>query len=175
MKKVLSMVLVLFVAATGFMYAGGQQEDTAKGEIVITILHYKAGQNVGGKFFLPQVERFNEKYAGTYKLVIEEIPQDSYMNKIKQLAQQNKLPALIEGMDEEWFFNVIAANEMSLDLSDWLKSNRAISDLVIDASLDFVTGDNSPKNLCICVRDCSSADRHNGIFLTASSGISLKN
>ena len=139
MKKVLSMVLVLFIAAAGLMFAGGQQEDAAKGEIVITIPHYKAGQNVGGKFFLPQVERFNEKYEGTYKLVIEEIPQDSYMGKIKQLAQQNKLPALIEGMDEKWFFDVIAKNEMSLDLLDWLKSNRAISDLVIDASLDFVT------------------------------------
>ena len=139
MKKVLCMVLVLFVVTTGFMYAVGQQEDSAKGEIVITIPHYKAGQNVGGKFFLPQVDRFNEKYEGQYKLVIEEIPQDSYMGKIKQLAQQNKLPALIEGMDEKWFFDVIAKNEMSLDLSDWLKSNKAISDLVIDASLDFVT------------------------------------
>jgi len=121
------------------LFANGQDEATDNGEIVITIPHYKAGQNVGAKFFLPQVERFNEKYAGTYKLVIQEIPQDSYMGKIKQLAQQNKLPALIEGMDEKWFFDVIAKNEMSLDLSDWLKSNKAISDLVIDASLDFVT------------------------------------
>ncbi len=140
MKGTLVFISILaFLCAGTMLFANGQDEDAANGEIVITIPHYKAGQNVGGKVFLPQVARFNEKYAGIYKLVIEEIPQDSYMSKIKLLAQQNKLPALIEGMDEKWFFDVIAKNEMSLDLSDWLNNNKAISDLVIDASLDFVT------------------------------------
>ena len=40
------------------------------GETVITIPHFKSGENVGAIFFLPQVERFNEKYAGQYKVVI---------------------------------------------------------------------------------------------------------
>ncbi|MCK5672711.1 MAG: hypothetical protein KAH95_05010, partial [Spirochaetales bacterium] len=104
MKKTLTFIFILVFLCTGSMlFAGGETEKAAGGEVVITIPHYKAGQNVGGKFFLPQVARFNEKYAGTYKLVIEEIPQDSYLGKIKQLAQQNKLPALIEGADKKWF------------------------------------------------------------------------
>ena len=118
MKRTFAFIAILvFLCAGTMLFAAGQKDDSAGGEVVITIPHYKAGQNVGGKFFLPQVERFNKKNEGVYKLVIEEIPQDSYMGKIKQLAQQNKLPALIEGMDEKWFFDVIAKNEMSLDLS----------------------------------------------------------
>ncbi len=140
MKKILVFVLILaFLCAGTMVFATGQQETVAKEEVVITIPHYKAGQNVGAKFFLPQVERFNKKYEGTYKLVIEEIPQDSYMTKIKQMAQQNKLPALIEGSDKKWFDEVIIRNGMFLDLSDWLKNNKAISDLVIQESLDYVT------------------------------------
>jgi len=96
MKRTLVFITILaFLCAGTMLFANGQDEETTNGEIVITIPHYKAGQNVGGKFFLPQVARFNEKYKVIYKLVIEEIPQDSYMGKIKQLAQQNKLPALI--------------------------------------------------------------------------------
>lgn len=140
MKKTLMFVVILaFLCAGVMLFAEGEKEDAAKGEIVITIPHYKAGQNVGGKFFLPQVERFNEKYAGTYKLVIEEIPQDSYMNKIKQLAQQDKLPALIEGADKEWFKDVIINNGLFFDMSDWFNGNKAIKNLAIKASLDYVT------------------------------------
>ena len=92
MKKTLMFVVILALLCAGsILFIGCQKEEAAKEEIVISIPHYKAGQNVGGKFFLPQVERFNEKYAGTYKLVIEEIPQDSYSNKIKQLAQQDNV------------------------------------------------------------------------------------
>lgn len=140
MKKTLTFIFILaFLCAGSMLFAGGETEKAAGGEVVITIPHYKAGQNVGGKFFLPQVARFNEKYAGTYKLVIEEIPQDSYLGKIKQLAQQNKLPALIEGADKKWFEDVIIKNGLFYDMSDWLNSHKAVKDQVIQDSLEFVT------------------------------------
>ena len=140
MRKTFTFIAILvFLCAGTMLFAAGQKDEAAKGEVVITIPHYKAGQNVGGKFFLPQVERFNEKYAGTYRLVIEEIPQDSYMDKIKLLAQQDKLPALVEGADKKWFKEVIVKNGLFYDLSDWLTGNKAVKDLPIKASLDYVT------------------------------------
>jgi len=140
MKKTLMFVIILaFLCAGTMLFAGGESENAASGEVVLTIPHYKAGQNVGGKFFLPQVERFNKKYAGTYKLVIEEIPQDSYQGKIKQLAQQNKLPALIEGADKKWFQDVVIENGLFFDMADWFNSHKAVKDRAIQDSLDYIT------------------------------------
>ena len=50
---------------------------------------FLAGENVGAVFFLPQIERFNKKYEGKYKITVEEVVQDSYAEKIKHLAAQN--------------------------------------------------------------------------------------
>jgi len=111
----------------------------AKQEVVLNIPHYKSGENVGAKFFLPQVERFNQKYAGQYKIVIEEIPQDDYMQKIKLLAQQNKLPALIEGGDKVFMEEVIIANNLFYDLKPWLDSKPEIKNLMMEASIDYNT------------------------------------
>lgn len=85
----------------------GTEQGSAQGEVELKIPHYKAGQNTGVKFFEPQMERFNEKYAGTNKIVIEQMPQESYNVKMKQLAQQDKLPALVEGGDPEWLSTYI--------------------------------------------------------------------
>ena len=46
--------------------------------------------------------------------------------KIKQLAQQNKLPVLVHapgsgGIDTQWFKQVILADDMAYDLSDFGK------------------------------------------------------
>ncbi len=41
--------------------------DTSSGVVEVTIPSYKTGENVGAVFFEPQVERFNEKYAGQYR------------------------------------------------------------------------------------------------------------
>ena len=63
--------------------------DTNSGVVEVTIPSYKTGENAGAAFFVPQVERFNEKYAGKYKINLESAPQDSIFNdRLKQLAQQ---------------------------------------------------------------------------------------
>ena len=107
---------------------------------------YLAGENVGAKFFLPEVERFNEKYEGKYKITVEEVPQASYADKIKQLAQQNKLPVLVHapgsgGIDTQWFKQVILANDMAYDLSDFAKENPDVAANWVDGSVDFCTVD----------------------------------
>lgn len=158
MKKIFSIFLIL-VMVTSLMVGCSKTEDTrvdnsketqkaevksdssskdeSSKEVVLNIPHYKAGQNVGGKFFLPQVERFNKKYEGMYEVVIDEIPQDSYMEKIKQLAQQNKLPALIEGAEKEWFEKVIIANDRYYDLSNFIDSNPDLKDLLVVDSMMY--------------------------------------
>ena len=100
----------------------------------------------GAKFFLPEVERFNEKYEGKYKITVEEVPQASYADKIKQLAQQNKLPVLVHapgsgGIDTQWFKQVILANDMAYDLSDFAKENPDVAANWVDGSVDFCTVD----------------------------------
>ena len=129
-----------------------------EGVVELTFPTYLAGENVGAVFFTPQVERFNKKYEGKYKITIQEIPQASYAEKIKQLAQQNKLPALVHapgsgGIDVNWFNTVVVANNMSYDLKGFLDEHPDISRLVLDDSLTYCTVNG--KVVCmplICVR-----------------------
>ena len=107
---------------------------------------YLAGENVGAQFFLPEVERFNEKYEGKYKITVEEVPQASYADKIKQLAQQNKLPVLVHapgsgGIDTQWFKQVVLANDMAYDLSSFAEENPDVAANWVDESVDFCTVD----------------------------------
>lgn len=98
--------------------------DTNSGVVEVTIPSYKTGENAGAAFFVPQVERFNEKYAGKYKINLESVPQDSIFNdRLKQLAQQNKLPVLVEGGDPDWVKNVVIPNGLAYDLTDWIDAS----------------------------------------------------
>lgn len=159
MKRLMAMVLAVAMAVTLFAGCGtkpagnGTAETAAKAAaaetekakpkepVEIKIPHYKCGQNVGGKFFLPQVERFNKKYEGVYKIVIEELPQDGYLDKIKQLGQQNKLPPLIEGADKDWFEKVIIANQKYYDMTEWLNGKADLKARLIPNSLQYNTKD----------------------------------
>ncbi|HZG84340.1 ABC transporter substrate-binding protein [Paenibacillus sp.] len=128
-------------AANGEGNADGQTgAETPKQEVVLNIPHYKAGQNVGGKFFLPQVERFNAKYDGQYEIRIEEVPNDAYKEKIKLLWQQNKLPALIEGGDTQFIEELIKRDQI-YDLKPWLDSKPELSKQLIEDSVAYNTRD----------------------------------
>ena len=146
MKAKRSVALTMAAAMTlGLVVSNGP---LAKADDVVEIKFptYLAGENVGAKFFLPEVERFNEKYEGKYKITVEEVPQASYADKIKQLAQQNKLPVLVHapgsgGIDTQWFKQVILANDMAYDLSDFAKENPDVAANWVDGSVDFCTVD----------------------------------
>lgn len=120
-------------------------------EVVLNIPHYKTGQNVGAKFFMPLVERYNEMYAGQYRIVVEEVPQDDYAEKIKLLYQQKKLPALIEGGDKEFLENVVVAQGMFYDLKPWIDSKPAIKDILLDESVAYNTKDGKIFTLPLAV------------------------
>ena len=146
MKAKRSMALAMAAAMTlGLVVSNGT---LVKADDVVEIKFptYLAGENVGAQFFLPEVERFNEKYEGKYKITVEEVPQASYADKIKQLAQQNKLPVLVHapgsgGIDTQWFKQVILANDMAYDLSDFAKENPDVAANWVDGSVDFCTVD----------------------------------
>lgn len=123
--------------------AGG---NSSGGVTEITFPTFLAGENVGAKFFLPEVERFNKKYEGKYKINIEEVPQASYAEKIKQLAQQNKLPAIVHspgsgGIDVQWFKNIVLKNNMAYDLKSFIDSHPKTKANYVPESLDFCTVD----------------------------------
>ena len=115
--------------------------DTSSGVVEVTIPSYKTGENVGAVFFEPQVERFNEKYAGQYKINLENVPQDGFNDRLKQLAQQNKLPVLVQGGDPDWVKNVVIPNGIAYDLTDWIDSTPAIKDVLIDDSREYCSNE----------------------------------
>jgi raffinose/stachyose/melibiose transport system substrate-binding protein len=158
MKRKLAGIMAAVMAAATLISgcSGGNSKTTAPGagnsenasgkEIQMTFPTYLAGENVGAVFFLPEVERFNQKYAGKYKIVIEEVPQAQYAEKIKQLAQQNKLPAIVHapgsgGIDLQWFKSVVLANGMAYDLSEFANANPEVKNNWIDDSMDYCTVD----------------------------------
>ncbi|MEN8078539.1 ABC transporter substrate-binding protein [Clostridioides difficile] len=148
-KRVLAMILSATLAVGMFGCGSkdqGQSTQSADGEIKITFPTYMAGENVGAVFFVPQIERFNEKYDGKYEIVIEEIPQASYAEKIKQLAQQNKLPVIVHspgsgGIDLQWFQNVVIANDMAYDLTSFAESHPETAATWNEESREYSTVD----------------------------------
>ncbi|RAP75827.1 ABC transporter substrate-binding protein [Paenibacillus montanisoli] len=119
--------------------SGSANADSGK-EVVIKFPSYKTGNNVGAIFFLPQIERFNTKYAGKYKIEIEEIVQDEYSKKIKLLYQQKKLPPLIE-VDKE-LAEIMIDNGDLLDLKPYIDKTPEIKNVLIDESVTYNTDKN---------------------------------
>ncbi|MDO5022065.1 MAG: extracellular solute-binding protein [Eubacteriales bacterium] len=132
MKKLVA--LFLFLALTLGMVGGVFAE-----VVELKIPHYKTGENVGAVFFMPQVERFNKMYEGKYHITIEELTQDMYAEKMKQLGQQKKLPAIIEGGEMEWIERAVIPNNMFFDWAPYLEEHPELKDILLEDSLAFNT------------------------------------
>jgi raffinose/stachyose/melibiose transport system substrate-binding protein len=113
------------------------------GTIVLNFPMYVSGTANGAKEYQAMVDRFNTKYDGKYKVVIEPIIQDDYDNKIKQLAAAKQLPTLMYSMnDTDWVVHYIGANHLSYDFGPWLKQHPEIKKLLIPESTKFCTDKN---------------------------------
>lgn len=143
----LAAAMVMSLGACGKGNTGDKsRNETSGGVTEITVPTYLAGENVGALFFLPQVERFNAEYEGQYKIIIEEVPQASYTEKIKQLAQQNKLPVIVHspgsgGIDPQWFKQVILDNDLAYDLTEFAADNPEVNNNWVPESVDYCTID----------------------------------
>lgn len=103
------------------------------------------GENVGAMYFEPAVARFNEKYAGTYKIVLEQVSEDDYFQQMSMLAQAGKLPLLICGAPggaADFVNTVLVPQKLYYPMNDFLNSHSEIKDLCLDSSVSFSTLEN---------------------------------
>jgi raffinose/stachyose/melibiose transport system substrate-binding protein len=118
-----------------------EQPPQQEGEVLIRFPSYKTGNNVGAKFFLPQLDRFNEKYKGKYRIEVETIVQDEYTNKLKLLYQQGKLPPVIEIGGDKEFAQIVIDNDALLDLKPYIDQAPEIKDILIPESVAYNTSE----------------------------------
>lgn len=130
--KMVSLVLALMMVLSCVSFA------SADGVIEVTLPTYKTGENVGAVFFEPLVERFNTAYEGKYHITLEELTQDMYTDKIKQLGMANALPFLIEGGETEWIKQVVIPGDMFVDLSSFIAENN-LMDILVDSNVAYNT------------------------------------
>ena len=135
MKKFLRTVSLILMAA---MLLSCVSFASADGAVEVTLPTYKTGENVGAIFFEPLVERFNAAYEGQYHITLEELTQDMYTDKIKQLGAANALPFLVEGGDTEWIKQVVIPNDLFVDLSSLIADND-LMDILIDSQVAYNT------------------------------------
>lgn len=145
MKRVLSFLVATALMAS--MFAGCVKTSpvtpsNSSSPVVLTTVTmptYRFGADAGAKFFVPEVDRFNQKYAGKYKIILEESPSNTHADRIKQLALQNKLPALFQVSDSKWVEDYLIKNKKLYNLKSWIDSNPDVKKLFVKDSLDFCT------------------------------------
>jgi raffinose/stachyose/melibiose transport system substrate-binding protein len=143
MKKVLKALLAAVLTVSMLMAVTGCNKPTttaSHGLITLNFLTYISGTHGGAQTYQASVDRFNKKYDGVYKVVIQEIGQDPYDDKIKQLAVAHQLPTLMYNMhDTNWLINYVAKNSISLDLTSWFNKNPDVKKLCVADSLKYCT------------------------------------
>lgn len=143
MKKFIALLLTGSMLLSMGIYGSAEAKETSETEeIVITFPTFWCGENVGGVYFVPAVERFNEKYAGKYRVEIEEVIEVSYTDKISQMAQAGTLPVLIPTPGKDWIETVMIPNELYYPMNDFLDEHPEIKDLCLDSSLEYCTQEN---------------------------------
>lgn len=129
-SMILAMALLLTLVSIPAFASGGVVE--------VTLPTYKTGENVGAVFFEPLVERFNAAYEGKYHITLEELSQDMYPDKIKQLGAAGALPFLIEGGETEWIKQVVIPGDLFVDLSSFIEENK-LGDILVDSNVAYNT------------------------------------
>jgi len=115
-------------------------DTSAPGGVEITIPTTRTGQDADSAFFRAQVDRFNQKYAGQYKITLEESTIDTFMDTIQQMLQRDQLPPLIvDAMDPGWFADTVIAGDKFYDLKPWLDDNPDIMAAMLPDSIKYNT------------------------------------
>lgn len=114
---------------------------STSGVTVVKMPTYRAGENIGGKFFVPQIERFNELYKDQYKIEIEVTSDSTHADVIKNLANQDKLPVLFQFPDYTYAENVFFKEGYLYDMATWLDETPSVKGVFLDEQIDFITQD----------------------------------
>lgn len=155
MKKIIALLLVLVMALSIVACANQEetkdttpqtQNNTPGTELTtITIPSYMVGENAGAVYFEPAVERFNEKYAGTYKVVLEEITEADYFSQLSLLAQTGNLPVIVCGAPSttaDFVNTVLVPQNLYYPMNSFLEAHPEIANLCLDSSVNYSTLDN---------------------------------
>ena len=98
---ILAMIMVLSLVACGGgadAPADDQAGESASGEIVIKYPTFQVGSNSAAPVVAELVKQFNEKYAGQYRIEVEDVPGDAnYADKIKVQLSTGELPVVVYG------------------------------------------------------------------------------
>lgn len=151
MKKVICTALALIMALSMLAGCSGAapaappatntptapNSDTPKAVVEVVLPTYRAGEDAGAKFFIPQVERFNKKYEGVYHITTEESPSNTHNDRIKQLALQNKLPTVFQVSDSKWVKEYLIANNKLEDLTPFIEGKPEMAKLLIPGSVEY--------------------------------------
>jgi len=139
-RTILIMLIVLLIAAVFACNGNDNAVKNGQGEIILEFPHYRTGPSGEGLAFAAQVSRFNEKYEGKYRIVLEEIPGEQYNDKIKLLYQSGDLPVLFEtnNSDAEWTETLIGNNTWE-DLAPYINADTDFKSVMVPQSLDFNT------------------------------------
>ena len=136
MKKLVSLFLAVALVLSVVSIAAADD--------VISVVWptWLSGENVGAQYWEPAVARFNEQYAGKYEIIIEESPQATHTDKMRQLYLQGKLPFIVEQQDQDWMRDVIIPEHGYYDLSGWIAENPDIAELFLGDMLAYNTTEN---------------------------------
>ena len=99
---IMAMVMVLsLVACGGGSDAPAKDEGSSEAtgsEIVIKYPTFQVGANTAAPVVAELVKQFNEKYAGQYRIEVEDVPGDAnYADKIKVQLSTGELPVVVYG------------------------------------------------------------------------------
>ena len=110
MKKALALLLALMMMA-------GVTSAIAE-EYVIKYPTHQIGTNTSAPANAEMVRTFNEKYAGTYRIEVEDVPGDTnYRDKMLTLLAAGDLPLMVYGST---IIDAFVAQNACLDLTDIL-------------------------------------------------------
>jgi raffinose/stachyose/melibiose transport system substrate-binding protein len=134
----LALCLLLGTAACGAPI-GTAAPDAPAGLTTITFPTYKSGENVAAPFMRELVQAFNETYAGTYQVVLEEVTGEIYPEKMKQMAQQHMLPVVLHMDVGGEFIDSVAIPEGWLyDFSGWFQTS-GVKNVALESSVAYCT------------------------------------
>ncbi len=132
-KKITALLLAAFITASMAACSSGSETSetsntnsgsSASGEeIVIKYPTYRVGTHTSAKAETELINGFNEKYAGKYRVEVEELPSDeSYADKMKVLAANNELPDVVEG--KNGVRELAIANGQAIDLTELVNADE---------------------------------------------------
>lgn len=122
-------------AASSSSGSGAAASSGSGKEIVINYPTFQVGVNTSAPVISALVEGFNEKYAGQYKIVVEEVPGDAnYAEKIQVMISTGSLPPVVYGGGYK-LLDLALAQDLVVDLTPYVEADPEWKAQYNDASM----------------------------------------